>query len=437
MTRPDVDSNAPATFPDWLSHQAERRGPQIALRQKLRGIWASWSWRALDDDVSRVQQALAARGLVPGDRVVIHSDPLQSELCPELIVLGLAAQRGGAAVAFVEAVGRGAQPESRSPSPRERGSALPPAPWPRFVVVRDAAALAELPPEPAPAFELRILLTGRGFVPGAQPGVVLYEALLRERRGASPPESGTVPRRAREGDVACVVTASALLSGAASSSARGQRSADSSPSAQAHARTHRELIAAAGALARSLGDDVDHDTLALGTPGAAWQFCNVVGPWLLLGFRLNLVEDATTADYDRRELGPSLLLGSASAYRQLAQRVHASLPPPDSWLRRALERLLDARPGSLSAWVRSWLVLRPLRDVLGVSRVRQALVLGAPPEAALSSELRRWGISIDVLPSEAVLARHTTADDTAADADNDHTASVDTRSLQPSARAVA
>ena len=156
-----MDHDLPATFPDWLSRHAEQRGPQIALRQKLRGIWASWSWRALDDEVSRIAQALGARGLVHGDHLLIHSDP--GELCPELIVLGLAAQRGGAAVAFVQTAARGEPSE-----PSSMQAAL----WPRFRVVRDAAALAELPAEPAPAFELRVLLNPRGFVPGALPGVV-------------------------------------------------------------------------------------------------------------------------------------------------------------------------------------------------------------------------------------------------------------------------
>ena len=418
MTSADVDSNLPVTLPDWLSHQAERRGPQIALRQKLRGIWASWSWRALDDDVSRVAQALGARGLVHGDRILIHGE--RNELCPEVIVLGLAAQRRGAAVAFVPAAVH---------EPSESAVSWAPALWPRFRVVRDAAALAELPPEPAPGFELRILLSARGFVPGAPPGVVCYEALLGEPRapstsaGTATPESGTRPRGASAEDPACVGLANAA----------GQRSSYSS----VYARTHRELIAAAAAIARRLGDDADHDALALGGSGADWQFHNVIGPWLLRGFRLNLVENASTADYDRRELGPSLLLGAAAAYRELAERVRANLPAPGSWLRRALDRVLDAKPGSPYAWLRPWLVLGPLRDVLGVSRVRHALVLGAPPESALSSELRRLGIALDIVPNEGAWATAAALDATARDSASSATTSSDATTLHPSVRAVA
>jgi hypothetical protein len=115
--------------------------------------------------------------------------------------------------------------------------------------------------------------------------------------------------------------------------------------------------------------------------------------WLVGGFSLALPEDASTANLDRRELQPSIIAATGTAYGRLARKVADQLPPPDTLLRRALDVGL-ATPGRWGEWA----VRRPLREVLGLARVRTALVLGAPSSEAAQSLFGSLGIALRAWP---------------------------------------
>ena len=52
-----------------VTQNARRHGDRIGF------IWGekSWTWREIDDLVSALAAALAARGVVKGDRILVHS----------------------------------------------------------------------------------------------------------------------------------------------------------------------------------------------------------------------------------------------------------------------------------------------------------------------------------------------------------------------------
>ncbi len=59
------------TFPKLLLHHAEVRGDRPAIRHKDHGIWQSWTWRQVLDEVRAFAGGLRALGVQPGERVAV------------------------------------------------------------------------------------------------------------------------------------------------------------------------------------------------------------------------------------------------------------------------------------------------------------------------------------------------------------------------------
>ena len=70
-------AQAPHTFPQYLLLNAERFGTRTAMRHKDHGIWKSWNWAELADEIRAFSLGLQALGLQPGDKVAIvgHNRP--------------------------------------------------------------------------------------------------------------------------------------------------------------------------------------------------------------------------------------------------------------------------------------------------------------------------------------------------------------------------
>src|SRR5260370_39121008 len=62
------------TFPKLLLDHAVRRGDKPANREKDYGIWQSWSWRAVADEVGALACGLAAIGFRRGDKLTVIGD---------------------------------------------------------------------------------------------------------------------------------------------------------------------------------------------------------------------------------------------------------------------------------------------------------------------------------------------------------------------------
>lgn len=75
-------------IPTLLGHWANRRPDHAALVwDPFEGEGRTWTYSELRDDVHRLAAGLAARGIVVGDKVLIHS-----ENCPEMVIAFLAVQ---------------------------------------------------------------------------------------------------------------------------------------------------------------------------------------------------------------------------------------------------------------------------------------------------------------------------------------------------------
>ena len=62
------------TFPKLLLEMAKRRGDQPAIREKEYGIWQSWTWSYVAQEVRALACGLAVLGLKRGDKIAIIGD---------------------------------------------------------------------------------------------------------------------------------------------------------------------------------------------------------------------------------------------------------------------------------------------------------------------------------------------------------------------------
>lgn len=82
-----------ATMPGLLRKRAQERGDQIALREKIHGIWRGRTWADYYKDARRVAFGLTQLGLSKGDRIIIAGEDV-----PEWFYADLGAQMIGVQV---------------------------------------------------------------------------------------------------------------------------------------------------------------------------------------------------------------------------------------------------------------------------------------------------------------------------------------------------
>ncbi|WP_243430187.1 AMP-binding protein [Alcaligenes sp. SORT26] len=81
----------PGTFPAWIEHHAQVRGSNIAMREKDLGIWQTWTWRELAEQAEQLAAGLAGLGVKDGQHVAVIG-----ENRPRLYLAMMAAQMLGA-----------------------------------------------------------------------------------------------------------------------------------------------------------------------------------------------------------------------------------------------------------------------------------------------------------------------------------------------------
>ena len=65
---------ATLTMPQVLKRRADAHPGQLALREKVRGIWREMTWRDYFDNARRCAIGLYALGFRPGDRLIVLQD---------------------------------------------------------------------------------------------------------------------------------------------------------------------------------------------------------------------------------------------------------------------------------------------------------------------------------------------------------------------------
>src|SRR5688500_11606405 len=171
-------------------------------------------------------------------------------------------------------------------------------------------------------------------------------------------------------------------------------------------QTHRAFIAAAQG---SCGfDRLDSRENILSYLPMAWVGDHLFSyaQALTAGFTINCPESSETVLNDMREIGPTFFFGPPRVFENLLTQVLIRMEDAGAVKRRMFRffmatarrigsELLDGRPGVSFAdrilyWLGDFLVYAPLRNVLGMSRIRVAYTAGA----AIGPDLFRFYRSI-------------------------------------------
>jgi long-chain acyl-CoA synthetase len=366
------------TLIQLLIEQARKHPDRMALREKKYGIWIPTTWVELWNKSAAFGRFLQARGLKPGECVIVLGDN-----SPEWLIAEFGALYAGGVIS-------GIYPDSLPEEVRyliEKTEA-------RFVVVRDqeqADKLLKIWEEISGRISAVIVWDSRGMSHyyGRYPFLLRFEACLKEGEGgtANPFEAG-VP--ASPDQVAMLLTTSGTTA-----------------KPKLALLSHHNLIF----LARSFGqvvpmDDSD-DILSLAP--MAWigeQLYNVVR-FLDCGFRYNFPEEADTVRGDLIDLQPTYFGGTPSRWEDIASAIQAAIDNADFLKRRAYGRAIalcqkavekELTGESLGVWkgiqrsLARFFVIRPLTKQVGLGRVKVAITGGA----AISPEVFKFFKALDI-----------------------------------------
>lgn len=375
MTPADAD-----TFPRLLLVHARSRPDRPAVREKDFGIWQTWTWSRAAQEVRALACGLAALGFKRGDNLAIIGDNR-----PRLYWAMAAAQcLGGVPV-----------PLYQDAVAEEMVYVLDNAEI-RFAVVEDQEQVDKLLEirDRYPGVEHIIYDDPRGLRHYEQDYISSYEevqGLGRVHDEEHPESFMTEVAAGRADDVAIM-----LYTSGTTGKPKGV------------CQTHASLIFAArgGCGFDQLGSDEE----VLSYLPMAWVGDNLFSyaQALVAGFTINCPESADTVLIDMREIGPTYFFAPPRIFENLLTQVMIRMEDAGT-LKRAMfhyfmdvarrcgAEILDGKPGvgagdRLLYALGDLMIYGPLRNVLGMSRIRVAYTAGA----AIGPDLFRFYRSIGI-----------------------------------------
>ncbi|HZA95993.1 MAG TPA: AMP-binding protein, partial [Burkholderiaceae bacterium] len=372
------------TFPRLLAHHASKRPRAIAIREKDLGIWQSWTWQQMHQEVSEVAAGLLQAGFMRGRHLAIIG-----ENRPRLYFTMTAVQcLGGIPV-----------PMYQDATAAEMEFVFDNAEI-HFAVVEDQEQVDKVLEirERVPHLKHIFYDDPRGLRNYRQPGLQSYEALRASGRQLLQQQPTLIEDEIKKGR-ATDVGAMFYTSG-------------TTGHAKGVVLGYDNLIAAGRAGAEMEGLTSDEQVLAY-LP-MAWIGQNIFSytQWLVCGFTVNCPESAATVTADMREIGPTYYFAPPRVLEALLTQVMIRMEDASAIKRRMFHyfmgvarnvggRLLDREPvgfaDRLLYSLGDVIVYAPLRNSLGMSRVRVAYTAGEAIGPDLFTFYRSLGINLKQL----------------------------------------
>ncbi|MBR1120524.1 AMP-binding protein [Bradyrhizobium lablabi] len=372
------------TFPKLLLHHAEQRGDRPAIREKSRGIWRTVSWRELADEAAALAAAVAERGMQRGAHVALLGDNR-----PRLYAAMCAAQWLGAIVV----------PLYQDATADEIASAIQSAKVTHVFAENQEQVDKLLRILPlCPTVQCIVYDKDRGMRHYKQKELVGYDALLQRGRELVAARRDFLQAEAARGTGQD--TAFVFFTSGTTGPAKGV------------VLTHASLIDRAR-VAAARGELTDADVaMAYLPPG--WIGQNLFGyvQPMVAGYCICCPESSDTMLADMREMGPTYLLATPSVLEALLKQVSLRMEETGGFNQRlyrncmALARRVTAQKlagkavsmgDRLLSFAADLVMLGPLRDVLGMSKVRVAYTAGDAIDPDLLMFFRALGINLKQL----------------------------------------
>jgi long-chain acyl-CoA synthetase len=372
------------TFPRLLLLHAEARPAAAAMREKEYGIWQSLSWSALSAMVGQLACGLHQAGLQRGEHMVVVGANR-----PRLYATMLAAQALGAI-----------------PVPLYQDAVAAECVFPinnaevRFAFAEDQEQVDKLLEARAQCPQLAAIYFDdpRGLRNYSEPGLHSVDALLEAGAQFAQQHPGffaTELAKGKPDDVAAMFFTSGTT---------GQ--------AKGVVHTHRTLLDRAHAGAEFDRLTEAEEVLAYMPPAWVGQNIFSYAQWLACGFVVNCPESAGTVMIDLKEIGPTYYFAPPRIFEALLTSVMIRMEDAGMLKRRMFEHFmtLARRVGPalrdrqevgvfdrLRYALGNLLVFGPLRNNLGMSRVRVAYTAGEAIGPDLFTFYRAIGINLKQL----------------------------------------
>ncbi|MDI9332680.1 MAG: AMP-binding protein [Alphaproteobacteria bacterium] len=373
-----------STFPQLLYRHASERPQAPAMREKEYGIWQTLTWSGLAEMVSHLAAGMHQAGLKRGEHIVVVGSNR-----PRLYAGMLAAQSLGAI-----------------PIPLYQDAVAAECVFPinnadvRFAVVEDQEQVDKLLEvrEQCPQLAHIYYDDPRGLRNYEESGLLGLDdviaaglAHLRSHPDMVQQEIG----KAAADDVAAMFFTSGTTG---------------NPKGVVH--THRSLLdrAQAGATFDKLGPN--EDVLAYLPPAWIGQNIFSFAQWLCCGYVVNCPESFSTVSIDLKEIGPTYYFAPPRVFEGMLTSVMIRMEDAGTFKRKMFHYFMkvarqfgpdrmDGKSLGLGAnllyRLGDWMVYGPLRNNLGMSRVRVAYTAGEAIGPDLFTFYRSIGVNLKQL----------------------------------------
>jgi long-chain acyl-CoA synthetase len=372
------------TFPRLMLQHASQRPQAPALREKEYGIWQTVSWSRLAELVCHLAGGLAQAGLKRGQHIVVVG-----ENRPNLSAVMLAAQSLGAIPV----------PLYQDAAPTEFAFPINNAEV-AFAVVEDQEQVDKMLELRSACPQLRRVWYDdpRGLRNYNEPGLASLDSLIEAGRAFHAQQPGFFEAEVRKGqpdDVAAMFFTSGTTG---------------NPKGVVH--THASLIDRAHAGAAFDKLTANEEVLAYLPPAWIGQNIFSYAQWLDCGYVVNCPESASTVTIDMKEIGPTYYFAPPRVFEGLLTTVMIRMEDAGrakKWLfhhfmnvaRRVGPALMDAKRigwlDRLHYALGNLCIYGPLRNTLGLSRVRVAYTAGEAIGPDLFTFYRSIGINLKQL----------------------------------------
>ncbi len=372
------------TFPKLLMRHAEERGARPAIREKDLGIWQTWTWREYADEVRALACALAAHGLRRGDHIALVGDNR-----PRIYAGICAAQCLGAIPVplYQDAVA------AEMAFPIQNADIA-------HAIVEDQEQvdkLLEILPN-CPRLKHIFYDDPRGLRHYSNPVLASYESLLQAGKEALARDPAFVDAEIAKGSGGD--TAAMFFTSGTTGVPKGV------------VLTHASLIDRSRTIAEWEGL-TDRDVVLAFMP-PAWIGQNIFSyaQPLVTGYCICCPESTATVTTDMREIGPTYYFAPPRVFEALLTQVSVRMEDAGALKRRMYHyfmgiarrvgaRILEGKPVGLADRMLynlgDFMVYAPLRNVLGMSRVRIAYTGGEAIGPDLFVFYRSLGINLKQL----------------------------------------